>query len=139
LAIDFFRRFFSANIDPPRRSRRVQGLPPENMEDTTPLPPHSTEGSPQQSEVHNIITSQEEVPTSLEDFRIVSESLEAFRIPAGYERHFLQLNSAGELVVINPSDIPTGSHSNPPVRDPLWTADIVRSPPRTCTIFTDQE
>jgi hypothetical protein len=130
LAIDFFRRIFSANIDPPRRSRRVQGLPPENMEDSTPLPPHSTEGSPQQSEVHDIITSQEEVSTSLENFRIVSDSLEAFRIPAGYERHFLQLNSVKELVVIDPSDIPTGSHSGPQVGDPLWTADIVRSTPR---------
>jgi hypothetical protein len=139
LAIDFFRRFFFANIDPPRRSRRVQGLPPENMEDTTPLPPHSMEESPQQSEVHDIITSQEEVPTSLENFRIVSESLEAFRIPEGYERHFLQLNSAGELVIVNPSDIPTGSHSNPLVEDPFWTTDIVRSPPRMVRIFTEQE
>jgi hypothetical protein len=130
LAIDFFRRIFSANIDPPRRSRRVQGLPPENMEDSTPLPPHSMEGSPQQSEVHDIITSQEEVSTSLENFRIVTDSMEAFRIPAGYERHFLQLNSVGELVVIDPSDILTGSHSGPQVGDPLWTADIVRSSPR---------
>jgi hypothetical protein len=37
--------------------------------------------------------------------------MEAFRIPAGYERCFLQLNSIKELVVIDPSDIPTGSHS----------------------------
>jgi hypothetical protein len=38
---------------------------------------------------------------------------------------------AGELVVINPSDILTGSHSNPLVGDPLWTDDIVQSPSRT--------
>jgi hypothetical protein len=55
------------------------------MEENTPLPPHSTEEYPQQSEVHDTITSQEEVPTSLENFRIVSESPEAFRIPEGYE------------------------------------------------------
>jgi hypothetical protein len=88
LAIDFFRQIFSANIDPPRRSRRVQGLPPENMEDSPPLPPHAMEGSPQQSEVHDVITSQEEVSTSLEGFQIVTDPMEAFRIPAGYERIF---------------------------------------------------
>ena len=80
---------------------------------------------PQQSEVHDTITSQEEVPTSLENFRIVSESPKAFRIPEGYERRVLQLNSAGEFFVINPSDVPTGSHSNPLVDDPFWTVDIV--------------
>jgi hypothetical protein len=100
------------------------------MEENTPLPPHSMEESPQQSEVHDTITSQEEVPTSLENFRIVSESPEAFHIPEGYERRVLQLNSAGEFVVINPSDIPTRPHSNPLVDDPFWTADIVRSPLR---------
>jgi hypothetical protein len=100
------------------------------MEGNTPLPPHSTEESPQQSKVQNTTTSQEEVPTPLENFQIVSESLEAFHIPEGYERRVLQLNSTGEFVVVNPSDIPTGSHQNPLVDDPFWTADIVRSPPR---------
>jgi hypothetical protein len=38
------------------------------MEENTPLPPHSMEEYPQQSEVHDTITSQEEVPTSLENF-----------------------------------------------------------------------
>jgi hypothetical protein len=100
------------------------------MEGDTPLPPHSMEESPQQSEVHDTITSQEEFPTSLENFRIVSESPEAFRILEGYERHVLQLNSVDEFVFINPSGIPTGPHSYPLVDDPFWTADIVRSPSR---------
>jgi hypothetical protein len=130
LAIDFFRRLFFANIDPPRHSWKLQGLPPENMEGKTPLPPHSTEESPQQSEVQNTTTSQEEVPTPLENFRIVSESPKAFRISEGYERRVLQLNSACEFFVVNPSEISTGSHQNPLVNDPFWTADIVRSPPR---------
>jgi hypothetical protein len=100
------------------------------MEGNTPLPPHSTEESPQQSEVQNTTTSQEEVPTPLENFRIVSESPEAYRIPEGYERQILHLNSTGEFVVVNPSDIPAGSSQNPLANDPFWTADIVRSPPR---------
>jgi hypothetical protein len=128
----FFRRIFgSANIDPPCRLCRVQGLTPKNMEYSTPLPPHSMEGSPQQSEVHNVMTSQEEVSTSLENFRLVTDPMEVFRIPAGYERCFLHMNSAGELVVIDPSEIPTGSLSSPQVGDPLWT-DIIQIPP--CTV-----
>jgi hypothetical protein len=51
--------------------------------------------------------------------------MEVFRIPVGYERHFLEMNSVGELVVIDPSEISTRSHSSPRVRDPLWTVDIV--------------
>jgi hypothetical protein len=100
------------------------------MEGDTPLPPHSTEQSPQQSEVHNTTTSQEEVPIPLENFRIVSESPEAYRIPEGYERQILHLNSTGEFVVINPSNIPEGSPQNPLPNDPFWTENIVRSPPR---------
>jgi hypothetical protein len=100
------------------------------MEGNTPLPPHSTEESPQQSEVHNATTSQEEVPIPLENFRIVSESPESYRILEEYERQILHLNSAGEFVVVNPSDILAGSAQNPLASDPFWTADVVRSPPR---------
>jgi hypothetical protein len=55
------------------------------MEGNTPLPPHSMKKSPQQSELQNTTTSQEEVPIPLENFRIVSKSLESYRIPEGYE------------------------------------------------------
>ena len=55
------------------------------MEGDIPLPTHSTEQTPQQSEVQNTTTRQEEVPTPLENFWIVSESPEAYRILEGYE------------------------------------------------------
>jgi hypothetical protein len=55
------------------------------MEGNTPLAPHSMEESPQHSEVHNTTTSQEEVPIPLDNFRIVSEYPEAYRILEGYE------------------------------------------------------
>jgi hypothetical protein len=55
------------------------------MEGNIPLPPHSTKESPQQSKVQDTTTSQEEVPTPLENFQIVSESPEAFHISKGYE------------------------------------------------------
>jgi hypothetical protein len=78
------------------------------MEGNTPLPPHSTEESPQQSEVQNTTTSQEEVPTPLENFQIVLESLEAYLIPEGYEQCILHLNSIGEFVVVNPFEFRLG-------------------------------
>jgi hypothetical protein len=68
LAVDLFRRiFFSANIDSPRRSRRLQGLPPENMEGDIPLPTHSTEQSPQQSEVQNTTIPREDTSVTTID------------------------------------------------------------------------
>jgi hypothetical protein len=105
------------------------------MEGNTPLPPHSTKESPQQSKVYNTTTSQEEVPIPLENFQIVSESPEAYRIPEGYERQILHLNSAGEFFFIHPSDIPVGSSQNPLASDPFWTTDVVRSPPRLVQDF----
>jgi hypothetical protein len=52
--------------------------------------------------------------------------MEAFRIPPGYERRFLRMNSTGELVVVFSGTLtrPFGAD------DPFWTTDIVRSPPR---------
>jgi hypothetical protein len=50
--------------------------------------------------------------------------MEAFRIPPGYERHFLWMNSIGELVVVS-----SGTLTRPFGADnPFWTTDIVRSP-----------
>jgi hypothetical protein len=66
----------------------------------------------------------------LENFRIVLEYPEAYRIPEGYERQIFHLNSTGEFVVINPFDIPAESSQNPLASDPFWTVDVVWSPPR---------
>jgi len=51
--------------------------------------------------------------------------MEAFHIPPRYERHFLWMNSARELVVVSYGTLtrPFGGD------DPFWTTDIVRSPP----------
>jgi hypothetical protein len=60
--------FGSANIDPPRRSRRMQGLPPEDLEVFETFLPNPPEGSPQQSEVQDNIPSQAERIDSLDNF-----------------------------------------------------------------------
>jgi hypothetical protein len=128
LAIDFFSKIFgSANIDPPRRSRRMQGLPLEDPEVSQPLLPNPPEDSPQQSDIQDHIPSQAERTDTLESFRIVSDSLDAFRLPPGYERRILRLNSSGELVV-DTSGIPTGITVGLENEDPFWTTDISRTP-----------
>jgi hypothetical protein len=38
-------------ISPPRRSRRMQGLSPEHLDDSQPSPTGTPEGSPHQTEV----------------------------------------------------------------------------------------
>jgi hypothetical protein len=86
LAIDLFRRLFSsANIDPPRRSRRLQGLPPENMEGDIP---RSTEQSPQQGEVQNITISREDTFVTTADPTSV----------APLEPLLLRLDSLGNVI-----------------------------------------
>jgi len=95
------------------------------MKDSTPIPPHTSEGSPQQSEVQDTNVTKEEGSASLESFRIIYNSMEAFHIPPGYERRFLRMNSVEELVVVSFGTLtePFGAD------DPCWTTDIVRIPP----------
>jgi hypothetical protein len=49
------------------------------------------------------------------------------RIPPGYERRILRLNSSGELVV-DTSGIPTRPLTGLESEDPFWTTDIFRTP-----------
>jgi hypothetical protein len=55
----------------------MQGLPPEDLEGSQPLPTNSLEGSPQQSEVQDVTTPQVERTNSLERF-IITDSREDF-------------------------------------------------------------
>jgi hypothetical protein len=127
LAIDFFHKIFNLTyIDPPHRSHRIQGLPPEDPEVSQPLLPNPPKDSPQQSEIHDHITSQAERTDSLESFWIVFYSLDAFRLPPGYERCILRLNLSKELVV-DTFGIPTGILVGLENKDPFWTTDISRT------------
>jgi hypothetical protein len=53
--------------------------------------------------------------------------LDAFRIPPGYERRILQMNSSRELIV-DTYGIPTRILSNHEEKDPFWTIDISQTP-----------
>jgi hypothetical protein len=77
LAIDLFRSLFGSSNIGLRRSRRMQGLPPEYMEGYPPLLPNLSEGSPE-GEVNNEVSYEVVSSHSLEGFQIVSDSLEAF-------------------------------------------------------------
>jgi hypothetical protein len=57
-------------IAPPRHSCRMQGLSPEHIEGSQPLPTSTPEGSPRQSEVTVVTTPQVERTDSLKHFRI---------------------------------------------------------------------
>jgi hypothetical protein len=107
----------------------MQGLPPEDLEGSQPLPTNPPEGSPQQSEVQDTATPRVERTDSLDQFRVF-DSLESFRLPHGSERRILRLNSSGELVV-QTSGIPTRPFAGPEGQDPFWTTDIFRTPPHT--------
>jgi hypothetical protein len=53
-------------MGPPCRSRRMQGLPLEDLEGSQPFPSKSPEVSPQQSEVQDVATPTVERTNSLE-------------------------------------------------------------------------
>jgi hypothetical protein len=80
-------------IAPPCRSRRMQGLSPEHLDGSQPLPTTTPEDFPQQGEAAVVTTPQVESTESLEPFR-VTNTREDFRILHG-ERPFVQLNSSG--------------------------------------------
>jgi hypothetical protein len=66
LAIDLFHSLFgAANVDP-HRSCRMQGLPPEDLEDYAPLLPNSPEGS-SEGEFNNDVASNIGSSTPLEE------------------------------------------------------------------------
>jgi hypothetical protein len=72
----------------------MQGLPPKNPEDYQLLPPNSPEGSPE-GVVNNEVASEVGSRHSLEGFRIVSDSLEEFKIPPlRPDMHILRMKSS---------------------------------------------
>jgi hypothetical protein len=110
-------------IAPPRHSRRMQGLSPEHLDGSQPLPTATPEGSPRQGETTVVTTPQVESTESLEPFR-VTNTREDFRIRRG-ERPFVRLNSSGELVVTS-SGSPVGPFLDVEGQDPFWSAGDFR-------------
>jgi hypothetical protein len=115
LAIDLFRSLFGAANIGPHRSRRMQGIPLEDLEDYVPLLPNSPEGSPEGA-VNNEVASEIGSSTPLEESILpVNPLLSVVQDP-----HFLWINSLGDLVVDENIEVPTGPHAESGVDDPLF-------------------
>jgi hypothetical protein len=102
----------------------MQGLPPENLEGSQPLPTNPPEGSPQQSEVQDVTTPQLERTNSLKRFQI-SNSQEDFRPHPTSERRIMRLTASGELVVQSSGSL-TKPFPGPEGQDPFWATGIFR-------------
>jgi hypothetical protein len=102
----------------------MQGLSPEHLDGSQPLPTGTPEGSPRQSEATVVTTPQVERTDSLEPFRITN-TREDFRLHPGSERPFMRLNSSGELVVTS-SGSPVGPFPGIEGQDPFWSTGVFR-------------
>jgi hypothetical protein len=114
----------------------MQGLAPEHLDDSQPLPTSIPEGSPHQSEVPVVTpphmeTSEVPVVTtppvesteSLEPFRITN-TREDYRIRHG-EQPFVRLNSSEEAVVTS-SESAIGPSPGEEGQDPFWSGNFRR-------------
>jgi hypothetical protein len=110
-------------IAPPRRSCRMQGLSPEHLDESQPLPTAAPEYSPQHGDTVVVTTPQVESTDSLEPFRITN-TREDYRIRHG-ERPFVRLNSFGDIVVTS-SGSPVGPFPSEEGQDPFCLADVCR-------------
>jgi hypothetical protein len=102
----------------------MQGLSPEHLDGSQPLPTTTPEGSPRHSEAIVVTTPQVERTDSLERFRITN-TREDFRLPSDSQCPFRRLNSSRELVVTS-SGSPIGPFPGVEGQDPFWSAGDFR-------------
>ena len=122
MTIDLFHYLFGvANIGP-RHSRRMQGLPQEDLEEYTPLLPNSLEGSPELV-VNNDIASEIGSSTPLEESILPVNPLLIIR----QDLIFLWLNSTGDIVTKYYTIILVGPHAESSVDDPPFQSESFRT------------
>jgi hypothetical protein len=102
----------------------MQGLSPEHLDGSQPLPTRTPEGSLGTSEATVVTTPQVERTDSLERFRITN-TREDFRLPSDSQHPFRRLNSSGELVVTS-SGSPVGPFPGIEGQDPFWSIGVFR-------------
>jgi hypothetical protein len=140
LAIDFFVSLLGSGNISLHCSHRMQGIPLEDPKGYLPLLPNSPEGSPE-GVVNNEVASKIGRTHSLEGFRIVSDSLESFRLPPNpllsirQDAHFLWMNSSGEIVVVESIGVPTGPNTGSGLEDPLSQIESFRTSAHTVGTF----
>jgi hypothetical protein len=106
----------------------MQGIPPKDQEGYLPLLPKSPKGS-LEGAINNEVASQVGSSHSLEGFRIVLDSLEAFTLPPNpllrirHEAHLLQMNSSREIVFVDNTEVPTEPNVGSRVDNPLFQSE----------------
>jgi hypothetical protein len=112
----------------------MQGLPLKDQEGYLPFLPNSSEGPP---EAHNKLGYEVGITNSFKQFQIVSNSLEAFQLPINptlssrQDLCLLPVNSSGQVVVIDDTEIPTRPNIGSGVEDPLFQSESFRTPAHT--------
>jgi hypothetical protein len=105
----------------------MQGIPPEDPKGYQPFPPNSPKGSPK-GVFNNEVAFQVGSTHCLEGFRIVSDYLEAFRLPPlRPDVRILRMNSSREIVVVNNTEVPTRPNIGSGVEDPLFHSESFRT------------
>jgi hypothetical protein len=131
LAIDIFYCLLGvANIGP-CRSRRMQGLPPEEPEEYAPLLPNSPEGPSPEGAVNNDASSEIGSSTPLVEPSLPVNPL--LNVPQ--DPVFLRINSSGDVVVEDYPRIPSGPFVESGVDEPPFPSEAFRTPVQTSGIF----
>jgi hypothetical protein len=102
----------------------MQGLSPEHLDGSQPLPTSTPGGSPRSSEVPVVTTPQVERTDSLERFHITN-TREDFRLNPDSERHYMRADSSRDLIVVY-SGSPTGPFPGLEGQDPFWSTGVFR-------------
>jgi hypothetical protein len=103
----------------------MQGLSPEHLEGSQPLPTSTPGGSPRKSvpsEVPVVTTPQVEHTDSLECF-CITNTQEEFRINPDSERHYMRVDSFGDLIVVYFGSL-TGPFPGIEGQDPFWSTGV---------------
>jgi hypothetical protein len=130
LAIDLFHYLFGATNIGPRRSCRIQGLPPEDLEEYTPFLPNSPEVSPEE-EVNKNVASEIGSSTPLEESILPVNLL----LSVVHDPLLLQINSSGDVVAEDYNRILIGPHIESGVDDPLFQSESFRTLVHTARNF----
>jgi hypothetical protein len=109
----------------------MQGLPPEELEEYTPLLPNSPEGPSPEGAVNNDMSYEIGSSTPLVESTLpINPLLNVVQDPI-----FLRINSSGDVIVEDYTRIPTGPYTESGVDDPPFQSESFRTLVHTAGIF----
>jgi hypothetical protein len=127
----FFHSLFCVVNIGPRRSRRMQGLPPEDPEEYAPFLPNSPKGPSPEGTVNNEAPSEIVIYIALVESTLpVNLLLSVIQDP-----FLLGINSLGDIVVEDYTRIPNGPYTESSVDDPPFQSESFITMVHTARIF----